>query len=194
MPRTVNRPSASLNAGRGQAGRLTRCIGQKEGPSRLSTRGRPVHEDPRDDAAHGLDRHLDIADRPAAQVEQPPLDDLLWPEHDVGGRLIGIGIQLDPADAVAGRHRDGTDPVMPRRCGARGVDPEAARVVAPHLADRGGPHPIVGVAAPRLLDRRVDHHRRARLGLAVGIDHSPHDEHPPRGRLLIGGDGGPDDG
>ncbi len=36
-PRMVNRPSASLNAGRGQAGRSLWWNGEKEGPSRFST-------------------------------------------------------------------------------------------------------------------------------------------------------------
>ena len=148
----------------------------------LYPHGRPVHEDPRDDAAHGLDRHLDIPDRPAVHVEQPPLDHLLGSERDVGGRLVGVGIELDPAGAVAGRHRDGAEPVMPGRRGALGVDPEAAGVVAPRLADRGGAPLVARIAAPRLLDRRVDHHRRARLRLAVGIEHAADDEHPARGR------------
>ena len=104
-------PALGVAERRPGPGRQVVAVERREGrPLEIRyPRGRPVHEDPRDDAAHGLDRHLDVADRPAIHVEQPPLDHLLGPERDVGGRPVGVGIELDPAGAVAGRDRDGAD-------------------------------------------------------------------------------------
>ena len=82
---------------------------QNLGPSTASSTGDPIR---RDQAAHGLDRDLDALDRPAFHVEQPPLDHLLGPERDVGIGLVGVGVELDPAGAVA--WRNATAPVW--RC------------------------------------------------------------------------------
>ena len=49
------------------------------------------------------DRDLDVPGGPALQVDQPAVDHLLGPERDVGGGLLGVGIELGPADAVARR-------------------------------------------------------------------------------------------
>ena len=62
--------------------------------------------------AHAFDRHPDALDGPAMQVEQPPLNYLFGSERDVGGRLIGIEVDVDPADPVAGRDRSGAAFVM----------------------------------------------------------------------------------
>ena len=106
-PRMVNRPSASLIAGVGHAGRLLLVFHQNEGPSMLSSRwvarfagtsrpivwtltvtpwaGRPIH------------------------VEQAPLDYLLGSECDVNVGPVGIGVELDPAGTIARRNSDGAD-------------------------------------------------------------------------------------
>ena len=53
--------------------------------------------------AHALDRDADARHDPPLDVEQPPLDHLLGPERDVGGRLVGVDAQVDPAHAESRR-------------------------------------------------------------------------------------------
>ena len=72
-----------------------------------------------EDAADGRDRQLDIAGGLALQVEQPPVDHLLGPKRDLGGGLIGVGVELDPADAITRRQGDRAEFVVTRRRGAR---------------------------------------------------------------------------
>ena len=69
----------------------------------------------REVAADRPDRDRDIRDGPALHVEQPPVDHLLRPERDLGGGLIVVGVELDPADAIAGRHGDGAEILVSRR-------------------------------------------------------------------------------
>ena len=102
-PRRVKRPSASVVAGLGQAGKSL---------ASLSPRRIDDHRTELDDSSAGAraaiasnrrDRDRDARDGPALHVEQSPVDHLLRPERDVGGGLIVVGVELDPAGAVAGR-------------------------------------------------------------------------------------------
>ncbi len=75
--------------------------------------------------------------------------------------------------------------MMPGRRGARGVDLEPARAVAARLSDRRWFHLLdKPAAAPRLLDRRVDHGHGIGHRFSLGVEHAADDEHPTRGRTL----------
>ena len=54
------------------------------------------------------DRDHDVGDGAALHVEESAVDHVLGLERDVGGWLVGVRIQCDPAHAKAGRDRDGT--------------------------------------------------------------------------------------
>ena len=91
---------------------------------------------PRAVARNRHDRDPDIRDGPALHVEQPPVDHLLGPERDLGGGLIVVGVELDPADAIAGRHRDGAKILVARRGRPGRIDPEPARAVRAGVGER----------------------------------------------------------
>lgn len=73
--------------------------------------------------------------RPALHVEHPPVDHLLRPERDLGLGPIVVGIEHDPADAMAGRHRDGEEILVPGRGRPERIEPEPARVVRAAAAE-----------------------------------------------------------
>ena len=105
-----------------------------------------------EDAADGRDRQLHIAGGLALQVEQPPVDHLLGPKRDVGGGLVGVGVErVDPAGAITRRQGDRAEFVMTRRRDARDVDPEPARAVA------GGPAELLRVQVARPRPHSEDH-------------------------------------
>ena len=138
------------------------------------------------------DRDPDIRNGPALHVEQPPLDHLLRPEGDVGGRLIVVGIELDPADTITGRQGDGAEILVARRRRPGCIDPEPARAVCAgvgerdHLELRRKRGPIEGQVP------RVDHNRSARQRFSIGVEYAADHEHPGgRGRIgVIGLRGG----
>ena len=184
MPRMVNRPSASVVAGCGPG---RRGLGAYSRPR--SGGLRYARQASGDRAGHGPSPSTEIATpgtgRPL-KVEQPPLDHLLGPERDVGGGLIGVGVELDPADAVARRDGDGADLVMASttRCAAASSrnrpEPSPSR-----LADRRQVRSPPTAGRVRCLSACVDHHRRVRHRLALRVEHAADDEHPARGRLRI---------
>ena len=111
MPCRVNRPSASVIAGLGQPGKSFassppegRAFGSLTTLVRVSLK----------DAAHGRDRDRDIRGGPALQVEEAALDHLLGSERDIGVGLVGVGVELDPADPISGGQGDGADTLIPR--------------------------------------------------------------------------------
>ena len=82
---------------------------------------------------------VDALGGPALQVEQPPLDHLLGPERDVGGGLVGVGVELDPAGAVARRERDGAelDNAATTRCEAHRAGTGPSRRCPPGRSPTG---------------------------------------------------------
>ncbi len=125
--------------------------------------------------------------RPAGPAGQTPaLNDLLGPERDVGGRPIGVGVEVDPARAIAGRDRDGAELIVPRRRDPRGVDAEPSRSVGAGIADGDLASSATCSVNSQRLAPRVDHGRRARHRLARRIEHAADDEHPARRRLRVG--------
>ena len=69
----------------------------------------------KEDASDGRDRHRDTLGGPALQVEEAPLDHLLGLQPDFGVGLIGVGVELGPADSVTRCQGDGHELVVPRR-------------------------------------------------------------------------------
>ena len=81
----------------------------------------------------------DAPDRPAVQVEQAPLDHLLGPECDVGDRPVGVGVELDPAGAIARRRsrRRRHDDAGPTWCAGRRAGTGPSRRSAPGRSRMG---------------------------------------------------------
>ena len=75
----------------------------------------------------------------ALQVEQPPLDHLLGPKRDVGGGLLGVGVELDPAGAIARRQGDGAefDRDATTRCAGRRAGTGPSRRWSPGRSPSG---------------------------------------------------------
>ena len=121
-PWMVNRPSASLTAGVGQAGRLLLVFHQNEGPSTVSSRWLARFAGTSRPIVWTTDR--DALGRTAIHVEQAPLDHLLGSERDVNVGLVGVGVELDPAGTIARRKSDGAGLVMSGRHGAHGHQSE----------------------------------------------------------------------
>ncbi len=67
-----------------------------------------------EEAAHGFDRDRDTLHGPALEIEQAPLDHLFGSECDVGGGLIGVEVEIDPAGTIAGRDGNGAGLLMDR--------------------------------------------------------------------------------
>ncbi len=59
--------------------------------------------------AHAPNLELDSSGRLTVHIEQFATDDLLGAESDLSRGLLGIGVERDPAQAEAGRHRQGVD-------------------------------------------------------------------------------------
>ena len=134
---------------------IDRCPRSKTTPSKLATSpGRAL----RRIATDRRDRERDVRDGLALQVEQPPVDHLLGPERDVGGGLVGVGVELDPAGTIAGRQGDGAERLVTRRRGPRRIEPEPARAVAARASPIG-----IGLASrhvgstPGRHGPRIDH-------------------------------------
>src|ERR1700678_1686041 len=68
---------------------------------------------PYEDAYGPGDRHSDALSGPALQIEEASLDHLLRVQPDIGDRLIGVRIELSPADAVARRQSHGHQLIVP---------------------------------------------------------------------------------
>ena len=113
MPRTLKRPSASVSAGVGPGRQIFRVTQPHEcGAFEASSSGSPSGSRTR--RPMRFDRDPDAPDGPAVDIEKTPLDHLFGSKRDVGGGLIGVGVQIDPADAVAGRDGDGDGFLMCR--------------------------------------------------------------------------------
>ena len=110
------------------------------------------------DVADGPDRDLDAAHGLARDVEEPALDHPLGLEPDLGVGPIGVGIEVDPADAIAGSHRDGGELVITRRGRAGRIEPETARAVAARMADRVRAQRLQADGGPDRLGPRGGHH------------------------------------
>ena len=94
-----------------------------------STTGGSVAQDRRD-------RDHRARDGLAVHVEEAALDDLLRHEPDLGRWLVLVGVEVGPADAVAGRQRGGAERRVIGRRGAGRIEPEPARSVARPVAGR----------------------------------------------------------
>ncbi len=90
------------------------------------------------DGTNLRDRDHHVRRRPALHIKQPAMNHLLALERDIGGRLIGVGIELDAAHAITGRDRDDADGFVPRRRSPRRVDAEPPRSVRARIADGYG--------------------------------------------------------
>ena len=113
---------------------------------------------PNEDTYGPGDRHRDALSGPALQIEEASLDHLLRVEPDIGDGLIGVGIELGPADTVARRQSHGHELVVPRRRSAGRIEAELTRSVGFRIADHGRIQSFGTDSIPELLDPRVNHH------------------------------------
>ena len=79
-------------------------------------------------AANHCDANFESDDWLGAHVDEPAADELLSPEPDLGGGLLGVGVKGEPVQAVALRCRQGIDFEETGGPGARSVKLEAAVV------------------------------------------------------------------
>ena len=94
MPASVNRPWSSVVTGpRPGADPFEAGSPRVETPSIRSDLGGP---------AHAARSELDPGGRLTVHVDELAADDLLGAEPDLGGGLLGVGVELGPAEAEAG--------------------------------------------------------------------------------------------
>ncbi len=131
------------------------------------------------------DRHRDALGGPALQIEEASLDHLLGLQPDFGVGLIGVGVELGPADAVARCQGDGheLDRSATTTFGAQSrrnwPDPSASA-----WPITTGLNPSWTEATLRPLEPRVNHHGRIWHRLALRVEHAADHEHPAWRRAL----------
>ena len=171
MPESVNRPWSSVLTGRGQARRPSG--GSPEARRRRSRRV---------GAAPTLrTRTSTPCGRLTGHVDQPAVDDLLGPELDLGRGLLGVGVELGPAEADPGARGQGVD----REERADAVR-DASRRKRPSPSDGPWPSRACRVDLCSALSHgragSPDHVDAAPCHrLAVGVEHAAGDGHPCRG-------------
>ena len=111
-PRSVKRPSASVIAGWGQAGKSLPWTCHK------TAAFEGIADQPHvtaDDAAHQIDDNLDAPGRPPLHVEETPLDYLFGTKCDLASGLGGIRVEVNPGGPIAGCQRNGAELIVTRR-------------------------------------------------------------------------------
>ena len=94
------------------------------------------------------ERDLDTAGRRAGHVDQPDAHGLLGLEPDVGRGLLGVGVQLGPAESVPGRGRQRDHLEDADRRGAGCVEAVPAVGTGLALAEQLVPVDLVAGADP----------------------------------------------